>query len=214
MTSKPLTAIEALQESQRISFGPFLFQSIVSLKKIGALDYIYSNRRKDGVSEYGIDVLLEIAETSNIVTQDENNNYKLAKVGYFLNSDEMTNINLNFTNDVCYKGLFHLNNSIKNEETESLKELENWKTIIYEGLFILPTEAKKSWFVFDRYYSDNSFDEALDIIFKNKPKLLFNLGANTGKFSINCCNYDKEVTIPYLLAKKNKIYGKKKHHCN
>lgn len=206
MTSKPLTAIEALQESQRISFGPFLFQSIVSLKKIGALDYIYSNRRKDGVSEYGIDVLLEIAETSNIVTQDENNNYKLAKVGYFLNSDEMTNINLNFTNDVCYKGLFHLNNSIKNEETESLKELENWKTI-YEGLFILPAEAKKSWFVFDRYDSDNSFDEALDIIFKNKPKLLFNLGANTGKFSINCCNYDKEVTIPYLLAKKNKIYG-------
>ncbi len=208
MTNKPLTAVEALQEAQRISFGPFLFQSIVSLKKLGALDYIFRNRRKGGVtieeianevgvSEYGIDVLLEIAETSNIVIQNADHKFKLTKVGYFLNSDEMTNINLNFTNDVCYKGLYHLNDSIKNEKPEGLKELGNWKTI-YEGLSILPAEAKKSWFDFDHYYSDNSFDEALDIVFKNKPKLLFDIGANTGKFSMNCCNYDNEVTIKML----------------
>lgn len=208
MTNKSYTAIEALQEAQRISFGPFLFQAIVSLRKLGVLSYIFSKRDKGGasvkeiakeldISEYGVDVLLEIAETSDVVIKDKDNKFTLTKVGYFLDSYEIIGINLNFTNNVCYKGLYHLNDSIKSGDPKGLKEFGSWKTI-YEGLSKLPSEAKKSWYEFDHYYSDNAFDAALKIIFKNKPKVLYDIGGNTGKFAINCCNYDKEVIVKIL----------------
>jgi hypothetical protein len=208
MGNKNLTAVESLREAQKIAFAPFVFQTAVSLRKLGILDLLFRKRRKGGltvkeiateldITPYGVDVLLELAESSDIVSKDENDKYLVTKVGYFLNSDEMTTVNLNFTNDVCYKGLFYLDESIKQSKPVGLKELGDWDTI-YQGLSVLPGKAKESWFKFDHLYSSNAFDDALKIVFKNKPKTIFDIGGNTGKFALSCCEFNSDVEVKIL----------------
>lgn len=205
MSKKTIKAFDALQQAQYIAFAPFIFQTTVSLRKLGVFDYIFDNNAKGGVSlkeiskalsisEYGLSVLLEIAESSDIVNKSDEGRYELTKIGYFLNYNQMTSANIDFTHDICYKGLFHLKESIETGKPEGLKELGDWKTI-YEGLSQLNATQQKSWFAFDHYYSDEIFDEALKTVFEKKPKLLFDIGGNTGKFAILCCNYDDDVRV-------------------
>lgn len=200
-----MKAFDALQEAQKIAFAPFVFQATVSLRNLGILDFIFDSGSKGGVtiteiseklniSNYGLSVLLEIAESSNIVEKDENGKYELTKIGYFLNYNQMTSANINFTQDICYKGLYHLQEAIETEKPSGLKELGDWSTI-YEGLSKLTSKEQKSWFAFDHYYSDEIFGEALQTVFEKKPKLLFDIGGNTGKFSIMCCKHDADINV-------------------
>lgn len=205
MAKKPIKAIKALEEAQKIAFAPFVFQTTVSLRKLGVFDYLFENDSDGGVklevlsealsiSEYGLSVLLEIAESSDIVSQNEEGGYELTKIGYFLNYNKMTEANLNFTQDVCYQGLFHLHEAIQTGKPAGLKELGPWPTV-YEGLSQLPQKIQESWFAFDHFYSDEIFGEALPLVFRNKPKTLFDIGGNTGKFAILCCKYDPEIKV-------------------
>jgi hypothetical protein len=204
MNSKPIKAITALEEAQKIAFAPFVFQTTVSLRDLGVLDYIFNHKNEENsianlsevlnISVYGLEVLLEIAESANIVSKNEENHFELTKTGYFLTYNQMVNVNLNFTNDVCYKGLHGLKDSITNTKPEGLKEFGNWDTI-YEGLSQLDKNVQKSWFEFDHFYSDGIFDLALPIVFKNNPKTLNDIGANTGKFTLQSLNYNQDVNI-------------------
>ena len=205
MSNHTIKAIDAIQEAQKIAFAPFVFQATVALRKLGVFDLIFSNRKKGGISidaistelgisAYGISVLLEIAESSNIVSKNDLGFFELTTIGYFLAYNETVNVNINFTNEVCYKGLFHLDVSIKSGKPEGLKELGNWKTI-YEGLPQLSPVQQKAWFEFDHHYSDDIFSEALEIVFKKERKTMFDIGANTGKFTIRCCKFNDQVSI-------------------
>ena len=205
MKKNNIKAVVAIQEAQKIAFSPFLFQAVVSLRKLGVFDLIFEKRKVGGItieelssdlsiSSYGLGVLLEIAESSDVVSQDKDNKYELTKIGYFLTYNETTNVNINFTNEVCYKGLFHLNEAIQTGKPEGLKELGNWPTI-YEGLSSLDPEIKKSWFEFDHHYSDYAFQEALEILFEKPPGVIYDIGGNTGKFAINCCKKNKDVSV-------------------
>lgn len=220
MTKTSMRAIDALEEAQRIAFAPFVFQAVVSLRKLGVFDFIFKHRRKGGVSiedisnelgitDYGIGVLLEIAESSKIVCQNEAGNFELTTIGYYLNFNETVNVNVNFTNEVCYKGLFHLDEAITSGKPSGLKELGDWPTI-YEGLSKLEPQQQKAWFDFDHHYSDDIFSDALTILFEKERKSIFDIGANTGKFTINCCKYNDQVKITMVdlpqqlnIAKKN-----------
>lgn len=207
MNTKATTAFDAVQEAHKIAFAPFVFQATVSLKKLGIFSYIFENRKKGGVSiqqisdaleldAYGVGVLLEIALSSHIVIQ-EDEKFKLTKTGYFLNYHETTRVNLNFTNDVCYKGLYHMPEAIKNGTPEGLQELGNWSTI-YEGLSKLPKDVQTSWFEFDHHYSDPIFDEALEKLFTYNPKIIYDIGGNTGKFAMSCLAKDPNVNMRIL----------------
>ncbi|WP_178987437.1 methyltransferase [Winogradskyella schleiferi] len=208
MENTSLRAIDAIQEAQKIAFAPFVFQATVSLRKLGVFSLIFDRRKKGGitleelsrelsVSTYGLGVLLEIAESSDIVNKNDLGNFELTTTGYFLNYNETVNVNINFTNEVCYKGLFHLNDAIKTGKPEGLKELGSWNTI-YEGLSQLTPEIKKSWFEFDHHYSDAVFNEAQQIVFRNHPKTIFDIGGNTGKFAISSCKYNEDVSIKII----------------
>ena len=59
----------------------------------------------------------------------------------------------------------------------------------------LPDQVKKSWFEFDHFYSDNSFDDALKIIFKDAPGQIFDIGGNTGKWAIASTKYNSDVRV-------------------
>lgn len=205
MSNNSIKAIDAIQEAQKIAFAPFVFQATVSLRNLGVFDLIFERRKKGGItieeiaeklsiSTYGIGVLLEIAESSNIVSQDENKKFSLTTIGYFLAYNETVNVNINFTQEVCYKGLFHLEEAIKTGKPAGLKELGNWDTI-YEGLSKLTPNVQKSWFEFDHHYSDDVFQEALETVFRSNPKTIFDVGANTGKFTISGSKYNDSVSI-------------------
>lgn len=201
-----MKAINALHEAQKIAFSPFVFQTAYSMLSLGLIDKIFESRegmtieemaKETTISEYGARVLVEMAAASGILIEKEHNRYALSKIGYFIARDEMTRVNLMFTQDICYKGLFHLEEAIKEGKPAGLKEIGDWDTI-YQGLSILPGRLKKSWFEFDHFYSDNSFDEALKIIFQDNPNMIFDIGGNTGKWALASTRHDKDVEVTIL----------------
>ncbi|MCB9251288.1 MAG: methyltransferase domain-containing protein [Flavobacteriales bacterium] len=217
-TKRPLSALEAKYEAQKIAFGPIFFQAIMAMRKLGILELICKNRRGIGIlsicdqlnlSEYGVRVLLEAAECAGAIEYIDENTVSASMTGFMLNSDPMTNVNLNFVNDVCYQGAKYLPDSILKSKPEGLKVFGNWPTV-YEGLSQLPDLVKKSWFEFDHYYSDEAFKEALKIVFKENPGYIFDIGGNTGKWAMACCDHNEKVKVKILdlpgqleVSKKN-----------
>ena len=199
-------AIDAKYEAQKLAFSPIFFQCVVSLRDLGILEYIYNKRegaaisdiaRDLEISDYGVRTLLEAAKMVDVVEYLDRDTVKITKIGFFILHDELTRVNINFVKDVCYQGAHYLTDSIKNGKPEGLKIFGEWKTV-YEGLSQLPDQIKKSWFEFDHYYSDDAFRTALDIVFARKPKYLFDIGGNTGKWSFACCAHDADVKVKIL----------------
>jgi hypothetical protein len=67
---------------------------------------------KVGLSEYACAVLMETALSAAILTMG-NERYQLADVGYFILKDDMTRVNINFVEDVCYRPLSYLKESLQ-----------------------------------------------------------------------------------------------------
>ncbi|MGR5543801.1 methyltransferase [Vibrio sp. PNB22_2_2] len=199
----PFNAFEAKTEAQKLSFAPIVFHTARTLRDLGILAAIDSAgskginaqdiAAKTGVSEYGVKVLLDMAISAHIVLW-EKPNYSLANLGFFLLYDGMTQANMDFTADVCYAAMMHLSDAIKEGKPSGLKELGDWDTI-YQGLSTLPERAKQSWFKFDHFYSDRSFPLLLKEVFANKPSHIVDIGGNTGKWAMQCCNYDQDVKV-------------------
>lgn len=213
-------AYEAAAKAQFLAFAPAFFQAIIVLRDKGVLNYLNDNDNGKTereiidfckLNDYSARILLEAGEETGILIFDAvENKYYLSKTGYLLINDEITRRNMNFINDVCYQGLFYLDESIETQKPEGLKVFGDWETI-YEGLSQLPSKAKKSWFEFDHYYSDTAFDEALEIIFSDKNcKKLLDVGGNTGRFALKAAEFSNDVNITILdhegqlkLAKEN-----------
>ncbi|MDA7746963.1 methyltransferase [Psychromonas sp.] len=202
----PYSALEAKTEAQKLAFAPITFHTARTLRDLGILAALDKSPQtglnaqqiseQTDVSEYGIKVLLDMALSAHIVTWNTPN-YIIAKLGYFLLHDGMTRANLDFTADVCYAGMMHLTEAIAEGTPAGLKELGDWPTI-YEGLSRLPEKAKNSWFEFDHFYSDRSFPLLLKKVFEHKPKRIFDVGGNTGKWSLQCVNYDADVEMTII----------------
>lgn len=198
-----ITAADARAEAQRIAFGPIVFQACQAMRRMGVLDAI-GKGRKHGVTEaeihaavrispYGLRVLLDMALTSDLVWQ-KGDRFGLTKTGHMIAFDEMTRVNLDFVDDVCYAGSAHLEEAIREGRPAGLKVLGEWPTV-YQGLAHLPAAVRKSWFEFDNYYSDRSYPIALEIIFREKPRVIMDVGANNGKWSLSCLRHDPEVRM-------------------
>lgn len=205
-TKDTKTAFEAISAAQFIAFAPIVFQASKSLRDLGILE-IVKDSGKDGISladihtklsltEYGVRVLLEAGLGIGLLIKNDEK-YTITKTGLFILNDKMTRVNMDFSNDVCYEGMFSLTDSIKEGKPTGLKALGDWPTV-YEGLSILPQPAKDSWFNFDHYYSDGSFDIALNHLFKLKPKHILDIGANTGKFTLKSMAKDPDVRVTLL----------------
>lgn len=199
----PLSAFEAKEEAQRLAFAPIAFQAALSLRDLGVLAVLDQAgeqglapaeiAERSGISEYGVKVLLDMGLSARLVTfRDER--YVLAKLGHFVLHDGMTQANMDFTNDVCYRGMSHLSEAIRTGRPAGLRELGDWPTV-YEGLSKLPEQIRQSWFKFDHYYSDRSFPELLARVFAHKPRTLVDIGGNTGKWALQCMRHDPEVQV-------------------
>ena len=197
------TAYEAKSEAQRIAFAPVVFQACRLLRKYGVLEQVQHAGDSgltleeiasgNSVSPYGIKVLVEAGLGIGLFCLN-NGRFTLTKLGYFILRDPMTHANMDMAHEICYRGLFHLEESIEQGQPAGLKTLGDWKTF-YEGLSSLPPSARESWLTFDHYYSDHAFPAALPLVFADKPKRLLDVGGNTGKFAVQCAKHDPEVRI-------------------
>jgi hypothetical protein len=208
MYTKPYkcSALEAKSKALEISLAPFTFQTTYCLLKLSILDAVGNAGEKGVLAEtiaeqcdvslYAVKILLDLGLSARLVWLNDGH-YVLDKVGHFVLCDSMVHTNIDFTQDVCYQGLYYLLDSLKNGKPEGLKVFGNWKTI-YPALSSLPEPAKTSWFKFDHFYSDNAFPEVLPIVFSQPIKNFFDIGGNTGKWTLQCLNYDPDVHVTII----------------
>ena len=207
-----IDAVNAKFDAQKIAFAPLSFQAARALRDMGILDEI-SNARKKGItiselsqklniSLYGVGVLVEMGLGMGAIkihkdSEEDDLRLTLGKIGFFLMKDEMTQVNMDFSQDICYRGAENLEESIRTGKPAGLPHLGPWKTV-YEGLSQLTDQQKKSWFGFDHFYSDLAFPEALPIVYEKPVKRLFDIGGNTAKWAIASCKYNADVQVSII----------------
>jgi ubiquinone/menaquinone biosynthesis C-methylase UbiE len=197
------TAYEAKSEAQRIAFAPVVFQACRLLRKYGLLEQVQRSGNTGltlneivagaSVPRYGVKVLVEAGLGIGLFCLNDGR-FTLTKLGYFILRDAMTHANMDMAHDVCYRGLFYLDEAIEQGRPAGLQTLGDWKTF-YEGLSSLPAHARESWLDFDHYYSDQAFPSALPLVFADQPKRLLDVGGNTGKWAIQCAKHDPQIRI-------------------
>lgn len=199
------SALQAQRLAQEIAFGPIVFQVSRLMVKFGIFEMLGETKggmtideisQRTKISHYGIQCLLEASLTIGTIKLIDGK-FHLAKAGWFLLHDDMARVNMDFNHDVNYLGMFNLEEAILNGKPEGLKVFGNWPTI-YEGLSQLPPQVQKSWFGFDHFYSDNSFQQALELIFTNNTRTLLDVGGNTGRFATKCVEFNKDVKVTIM----------------
>ena len=60
----------------------------------------------------------------------ENDRYTISKTGWFLLNDPATRVNIDFNHDVNYRGMFYLDEALKEGKPAGLKTLGDWPTIM------------------------------------------------------------------------------------
>lgn len=197
---------EAKADAQKLAFAPLAFHAALALRDLGILAALANSGPAGFTAEriaqlthlprYGVQVLLEAGLVCDLVAL-EKDHFRLRKLGLLVLQDAMTRANMDFTADVCYRGMAHLREAVKTGKPAGLAELGPWPTI-YQGLAHLPPHVQQSWFAFDHYYSDDLFPAAMPVVFADKPARLLDVGANTGKFSRACLEHDPDVNVCLL----------------
>ncbi len=224
---KKYSKVEALNNAQKLAFAPFTFQAIAAMIDFGILELLSKNEvtvseimAKCDVSEYTANTLLQVAFCAEIVEKSTTEKYSLTPLGECFLTDEMTVNNFNFMRDVCYLGANELKESFKQGTPCGLQKYFIDAPTIYPHVPNLPKKARKSWYNFDHYYSDDCFDEVLKIIFTHNPNEIFDIGGNTGKFEKACLAFNKtckvniiDLPINKAIAEKNVNSERMTYHC-
>lgn len=220
-----ISALDAQRAAHEIAFAPVVFQVSRLMINYGIFELLEAAGRsvpagltaeevaeKAGISVYGAKVLLESSLTAGTVFLNDGR-FTISKIGWFLLNDPMVRSDIDFNHDVNYKGLFHLDEAVRTGKPAGLKELGPWPTL-YEGLSSLEPQVQKSWFGFDHFYSDNSFEQALPHIFAFPTATILDIGGNTGRFALKTVSENAHVNVtvmdlPQQLAMlKDNIDGK------
>ncbi len=207
-TKEQLNAREAQRLAEFIAWGPVIFQASRLMLKFGILDLLRDSDKgmtQEEIAEatklslYAVKVLTEASLSIGTVLLDKDSErFTLSKTGWFLLNDPATRVNIDFNHDVNYIGWFDLEEALKTGKPAGLRHFGDWPTV-YEALSQLPEQVQKSWFGFDHFYSDHSFDEALKIVFgEHSTRTLMDVGGNTGRWALRCVDYDPQVKVTIL----------------
>ncbi|HUN19780.1 MAG: class I SAM-dependent methyltransferase [Muribaculaceae bacterium] len=199
-----MSARKAQRLAEYIAFGPVIFEASRLMVKYGILDMLRDSAdgltidevaSQASISRYAAKVLLEASlSIGTVIVNKDTDRFSITKVGWFLLTDAATRVNMDFNHDVNYMGWFELDEALKTGRPAGLRHLGDWPTI-YEGLSSLPEDVQKSWFGFDHFYSDNSFDEALALVFALHPRNILDVGGNTGRWACRCVAHDHDVEV-------------------
>lgn len=201
-----LNALEAVSAAQKIAFAPILFQAVWCLRETGLLAVLERHDRDgasldmlvgdSGLTPYAVGVLLDMGLSGGVLYLRDTR-YRLTRVGFYLQNDPMTRINMDFTQHTCYEAMRHLLEAIRSGKPSGLQVFGDWPTI-YPALSELPDSTRESWFGFDHFYSDQAFTEALEILFRDPPSHIHDVGGNTGRWALRCARHDPAVKITIL----------------
>jgi SAM-dependent methyltransferase len=189
-----------------VAFAPLTFQAarvardnglFGALQKAGekGLDAAAAARAA-GIPAYAARVLLEACLSIDLV-ELKKGRYRLSAAGFLVLTDEVARVNMDFVNDVCYQGAFHLDSALAHGSPDGLKVFGPWSTI-YAGLTQLPPKVLDSWLKFDHNYSSAAFPAALPLVFDRPVGRLLDVGGNTGKWALQCAALDAHVRIAIL----------------
>ena len=207
-TKDTMKAGDAQRLAEFIAWGPVIVQASRLMVKFGILDLLRDSAdgmteeeivKATGLSAYAVKVLLEASlSAGTVIVNPETDRFSMTKTGFFLLTDRATRANMEFNHDVNYEGWFRLEESLKEGRPAGLEHFGSWPTV-YEGLSQLPDQVKKSWFGFDHFYSDSSFEEALKIVFdEHETKSLVDVGGNTGRWAMRCVGYSSDVKVTIM----------------
>lgn len=203
-TREQLSARDAQRLAEYIAFSPMVFQVSRVMVDKGVLDALRDS--DDGLtinevashcslSTYAAKILLEASlSIGTVIVDPETEKFSITKAGWFLINDPRTRVNMAFNHDVNYEGLFMLDKALEEGKPAGLRHFGDWPTV-YEGLSRLPEQVQRSWFGFDHFYSDGSFDQALDIVFSRPTANLLDVGGNTGRWATRCVSHDQNVEV-------------------
>ena len=151
-TKDTQSAFDAKVEAQRIAFAPATFQACRVLRDAGLLKLVQASTStgltldevvaQASLPRYGVKVLMEAGLGIGLFCLNDGR-FTLTKLGFFMLRDEMTRVNMDLMHDICYRGLFDLDQAVAEGRPAGLKTLGDWKTL-YEGLSSLPPHAQKS----------------------------------------------------------------------
>ncbi len=190
-----LSAIEALSAAQWLAFAPLAFQVTAVMRDRGVLAALAAAEPTRGctieevvsatdLSVYAVRVLLEAGLGLHILWRSEGR-YHLGKPCQFLLDDEMTRVNFDFTQNVCYQAAAHLGESLSQGRPAGLKELGPWATL-YERLVPDVRAGTECWHAFDHFHSDQAFPAASARLALKLPQRLLDVSCNTGKWAQLC----------------------------
>ena len=121
------TAMEAIDLAQWIAFAPVVFQASLALRDLGILEAVEESKTKGLTIEeilektklpaYGTRVLIEAALGIGLLIKNDGR-YNITKTGNFILNDSMTRVNMDFTQDVCYEGMYTLKDGIEKGITD------------------------------------------------------------------------------------------------
>ena len=156
------------------------------------------------VTPYGVTVLLEAGLAAGLLRASDDR-YHLTEVGLCLLTDELTRVNLDVVHQCLYQALYYLEGSIRHGQPVGLHEVFGHRDTIYHALTSLPEPARRSWFLWDHYFSDLAFPEALPRVFARPPRTLLDVGDNTGEWALRCVEHSSDVRVtimdlPQVLA--------------
>ncbi len=190
----PVRAIDAIAAAQQLAFAPLAFHATLALRDRGVLAALSraaphgllldAVAAETGLPLYAARVLLEAGLGLGLAFRRDAH-FHLGKTGHIVLHDEMTRVNFDFSRDVCYQAAAHLDASLTQGRPAGLHTLGPWATL-YEGLSILPEPARRSWFAFDHFYSDQAFPAACARLAADPPPRLLDVGCNTGRFARLC----------------------------
>jgi hypothetical protein len=200
------SALEAQRLAHEISFGPIVFQVSRLMKKFGVLQMLIDSEKgltldevaeKTKLSKYACQCLLESSLTiGTVLCRDDR--FLCSKAGWFLLNDQIIDTNMDFNHNVNYLGWFHLEEAMLNGKPEGLINVfGNWDTI-FEGLLQLPKDVQDSWSRFNDYFSDNTFDQALQVVFADNPRNLLDIGGGIGRWALRCVDYNPDVQVTIM----------------
>lgn len=200
------SALKAWRDAQKIALGPIIFQASRLLRDSGILSAlrecpagltVEEIADKVEISAYGVLVLLEAGLAADVVRR-EDGRYLLTPTGFYLLTDESTRINMDVVQECCYQAAYYLEDSIRHGEPIGLQKIfGDWETI-YPALTSFPESARESWLKWDHHYSDSAFPQALPIVFERNPRMLLDVGGNTGKWAIQCAKHSDDVSVMIL----------------
>ncbi len=201
--SKPARPpLAAYATAHAVAFAPLMFQAARAARNLGVLEALEPGGRTSrevevttGLSPYATELLLDACDALGLVERSEAG-FRQTDAGWLIVHDQMTRVNMDFANDVCWKGALHLEDALRSGTPSGLHELVDAPAVatIYEGLARLPPEAKASWFRFDHFYSDRVFPLARTHVLRHRPRSLLDVGGNTGRWALEI-GEDVPVTI-------------------